>query len=229
VNVQTRQSTLDADGAANATMVGDGEPLPAMASLPYRRKPGANQPAGPQGRPAKSGSGPDLSARQAMLSSATSHAPWVAIGSGQTISQPYIVALMIEALELEGGERVLEIGAGSGYAAVLLGEIAREVYAIERIGRLAERAAINLRGAGCRNVRIKCADGTLGWSEVCPFDAILVSAGSPPVPPELKAQLKIGGRLVIPVGTTAHAQELIRIRRKSQTRRHGRSNRRCRP
>jgi len=139
------------------------------------------------------------------------------IGSGQTISQPYIVALMIEALELEGGERVLEIGAGSGYAAAVLAEIAGEVYAIERIGQLAEKAAINLQDAGYRQVRVKHADGTLGWAEASPFDAILVSAGSPSVPPELKAQLKVGGRLVIPVGATAYAQELIRIRRKSKT------------
>jgi len=109
------------------------------------------------------------------------------IGSGQTISQPYIVALMIEALELEGGERVLEIGAGSGYAAAVLAEIAGEVYAIERIGQLAEKAAINLQDAGYRQVRVKHADGTLGWAEASPFDAILVSAGSPSVPPELKA------------------------------------------
>jgi protein-L-isoaspartate(D-aspartate) O-methyltransferase len=138
------------------------------------------------------------------------------IGSGQTISQPYIVAFMIEALELEGGERVLEIGAGSGYAAAILAEIASEVYAIERIGQLAEKAAINLQDVGYRNVHIKHADGTIGWAEMAPFDAILVSAGAPSVPAELKAQLKIGGRLVIPIGPSAYAQELVRIRRKSK-------------
>jgi protein-L-isoaspartate(D-aspartate) O-methyltransferase len=138
------------------------------------------------------------------------------IGSGQTISQPYIVAFMIEALELEGGERILEIGTGSGYAAAVLAEIASEVYTVERVGQLAEKAAINLQDAGYRNVYVKHADGTLGWSEMAPFDAILVSAGSPSVPPELKAQLKVGGRLVIPVGATAYGQELIRLRRKSK-------------
>ena len=139
------------------------------------------------------------------------------IGSGQTISQPYIVAFMIEALELQGGERVLEIGAGSGYAAAVLAEIASDVYAVERIGQLAEKAVINLQDAGYRNVHVKHADGTMGWAEMAPFDAILVSAGAPSVPAELKAQLKIGGRLVIPIGPSAYAQELVRIRRKSKT------------
>ena len=138
------------------------------------------------------------------------------IGSGQTISQPFIVAFMIEALVLEGGERVLEIGAGSGYAAAVLAEIAGEVYAIERIGQLAKNAAINLQNAGYHNVHIKHADGTLGWAEMAPFDAILVSASAPSVPAKLKAQLKIGGRLVMPVGS-AYAQQLVRIKRKSET------------
>ncbi len=135
------------------------------------------------------------------------------IGSGQTISQPYIVAFMIEALALRGGEKVLEIGAGSGYAAAVLAEIAGEVFTIERIGQLAERAAANLAKAGCDNVHVRHADGTEGWSEEAPFDAILVSAGAPDVPKSLMRQLRIGGRMVIPVGSDPRSQELIRITR----------------
>jgi protein-L-isoaspartate(D-aspartate) O-methyltransferase len=135
------------------------------------------------------------------------------IGSGQTISQPYIVAFMIEALGLRGGEKVLEIGAGSGYAAAVLAEIAREVFTIERIGQLAERAAANLASAGCDNVHVRHADGTEGWSDEAPFDAILVSAGAPEVPKTLMHQLKIGARLLVPVGRDPRSQELIRITR----------------
>jgi protein-L-isoaspartate(D-aspartate) O-methyltransferase len=135
------------------------------------------------------------------------------IGSGQTISQPYIVAFMIEALALRGGEKVLEIGAGSGYAAAVLSEIAREVFTIERIGQLAERAAANLAEAGCDNVHVRHADGTEGWSDQAPFDAILVSAGAPDVPKSLMRQLKIGARMVVPVGSDPRSQELIRITR----------------
>ena len=135
------------------------------------------------------------------------------IGSGQTISQPYIVAFMIEALALRGGEKVLEIGAGSGYAAAVLAEIASEVFTIERIGQLAERAAANLAEAGCDNVHVRHADGTEGWSDEAPFDAILVSAGAPDVPKSLMRQLKIGARMVVPVGSDPRSQELIRITR----------------
>jgi protein-L-isoaspartate(D-aspartate) O-methyltransferase len=135
------------------------------------------------------------------------------IGSGQTISQPYIVAFMVEALALRGGEKVLEIGAGSGYAAAILAEIAREVFTIERIGQLAERAASNLEAAGCDNVRVRHADGTEGWADEAPFDAILVSAGAPNVPNSLMQQLRIGGHMVVPVGDNPRAQELIRISR----------------
>ena len=135
------------------------------------------------------------------------------IGSGQTISQPYIVAFMIEALALRGGEKVLEIGAGSGYAAAVLSEIAREVFTIERIGQLAERAAANLAEAGCDNVHVRHADGTEGWSNEAPFDAILVSAGAPDVPKSLMRQLKTGARMVVPVGSDPRSQELIRITR----------------
>lgn len=135
------------------------------------------------------------------------------IGGGQTISQPYIVALMIEALALQGGEKVLEIGAGSGYAAAVLAEIAGEVFTVERIGQLAERAAINLADAGYGNVHVRHADGTEGWADHAPFDAILVSAGGPDVPQSLLHQLKIGARMVIPVGSDLRAQELIRVTR----------------
>ncbi|GAB4229425.1 MAG: protein-L-isoaspartate(D-aspartate) O-methyltransferase [Methyloligellaceae bacterium] len=140
------------------------------------------------------------------------------IGEGQTISQPYIVAYMVEALALEGDEKVLEIGAGSGYAAAVLGEIAKEVYAIERIKELAERAGENLRKAGYDNVHVRHDDGTKGWSEHAPYDAILVSAGAPEVPETLKKQLAVGGRMVIPVGPDPKAQELIRITRVAEDR-----------
>lgn len=140
------------------------------------------------------------------------------IGEGQTISQPFIVALMIDALGLGGTEKVLEIGAGSGYAAAILAELSREVYAIERIGPLATRAANNLREAGYDNVHMLHADGSRGWVEEAPFDAILVSAGAPTIPENLKSQLAVGGRMVLPVGTRQHVQELIRItRRQPQT------------
>ncbi len=135
------------------------------------------------------------------------------IGSGQTISQPYIVAFMIEALALRGGEKVLEIGAGSGYAAAVLAEIASKVFTIERIGPLAERAAANLADAGCENVLVKHADGTQGWAGEAPFDAILVSAGGPNIPKSLMHQLKIGGRMVIPIGSDPRSQELVRVTR----------------
>jgi protein-L-isoaspartate(D-aspartate) O-methyltransferase len=135
------------------------------------------------------------------------------IGNGQTISQPYIVAFMIEALGLRGGERVLEIGAGSGYAAAVLAEIAGEVFTVERIGQLAEQAARNLESASCTNVHVRHADGTEGWIDYAPFDAILVSAGGPDVPKSLMHQLAVGGRMVIPVGSDPRAQELVRVTR----------------
>ncbi len=135
------------------------------------------------------------------------------IAEGQTISQPYIVALMTEALALKGGEKVLEIGTGSGYAAAVLARIAKDVYTVERIGQLAEKAATALSGLGCRNVHVKHADGTRGWADHAPYDAIVVAAGGPEVPESLKAQLKIGGRLVIPVGADRRVQELVRVTR----------------
>ena len=138
------------------------------------------------------------------------------IAEGQTISQPYIVAMMTDALELDGGEKVLEIGTGSGYAAAVLSRIAKDVYTVERIGQLAEKAAATLSTLGYRNVHVLHADGTLGWPDHAPYDAIVVAAGGPEVPESLKAQLKIGGRLVIPIGADRRLQELVRVTRVSQ-------------
>lgn len=135
------------------------------------------------------------------------------IGDDQTISQPYIVAYMTEALLLEGGEKVLEIGTGSGYAAAVLAEIAADVYTIERIDGLAIMARIVLDKLGYQNVNVRQGDGTLGWPEHAPFDAIVVTAGGPDVPDPLKRQLKIGGRLVMPIGKTTWFQELVRVTR----------------
>jgi protein-L-isoaspartate(D-aspartate) O-methyltransferase len=138
------------------------------------------------------------------------------IAEGQTISQPYIVALMTDALALEGGEKVLEIGTGSGYAAAVLSRIARNVYTVERIGQLAEKAAAVLAKLGYSNVHVLHADGTRGWPDHAPYDAIVVAAGGPEVPESLKTQLKIGGRLVIPVGADRRVQELLRVIRVSE-------------
>jgi protein-L-isoaspartate(D-aspartate) O-methyltransferase len=134
------------------------------------------------------------------------------IDEGQTISQPFIVALMAQALELRPTDRVLEVGAGSGYAAAILARLAGRVYAIERNTRLAEAARDRLRRLGYHNVDVRAGDGTLGWPETAPFDAILVSAGGPDVPRALLDQLAPGGRLVIPVGGPRE-QRLLRIRR----------------
>lgn len=138
------------------------------------------------------------------------------IAEGQTISQPYIVALMTEALALEGGEKVLEIGTGSGYAAAVLAQIAKEVYTVELIGQLAEKAATVLSDLGYRNVHVRHADGTRGWADHAPYDAIVVASGGPEVPESLKSQLKIGGRLVIPVGADRGIQGLLRVTRISE-------------
>lgn len=122
------------------------------------------------------------------------------IENGQTISQPYMVALMTQALELKGGEKVLEIGSGSGYQAAVLAEIAGGVYSVERFADLAEKAKRVLGELGYNNIRIKSGDGTLGWEEFSPYDGIIVTAGAPDLPQPLVQQLAEGGRLVIPIG-----------------------------
>ena len=139
---------------------------------------------------------------------AYSDAP-LTIGHGQTISQPYIVAVMSEAADLGPSDKVLEIGTGSAYQAAVLAELAREVYTIEVIPELATQAASRLRELGYGNVRARLGDGYAGWPEHAPFDAIVVTAAPPTVPEALKAQLKVGGRLVVPVGT--YDQELLVI------------------
>src|SRR3954451_16147477 len=139
------------------------------------------------------------------------------IGEGQTISQPYIVALMIEAAEVRPGDRVLEVGAGSGYAAAVMSRIAGRVYAIERLPSLGGAARRRFKRLGYDNIELRVGDGTKGWPEAAPFDAILVAAGGPDVPPALKEQLAIGGRLVIPVGEDRHDQTLLKITRTSET------------
>jgi protein-L-isoaspartate(D-aspartate) O-methyltransferase len=136
------------------------------------------------------------------------------IEQGQTISQPFIVALMAEALQLDAGDRVLEIGTGSGYAAAVLARVAREVYTVERHGELAESARIRLGELGFDTVSVRHGDGTLGWPEHAPYDAIVVAAGGPRVPEALLAQLAPGGRLVIPIGEEK-AQELVRVTRRA--------------
>jgi protein-L-isoaspartate(D-aspartate) O-methyltransferase len=133
------------------------------------------------------------------------------IGEGQTISQPYVVAVMTEALRLARTDRVLEIGTGSGYAAAVLAEIAAEVYTVERIAALADRARGHLAALGYANVHVFTGDGTLGWPEHAPYDAIVATAGGPRMPPALLEQLAIGGRLVIPIGPFPYEQCLIRV------------------
>jgi protein-L-isoaspartate(D-aspartate) O-methyltransferase len=135
------------------------------------------------------------------------------IEAGQTISQPYIVAAMAAALELTEHDRVLEIGTGSGYAAAVLSRVAAQVYTVERHEELAQAAARRLRQLGFDNVHVRHADGTLGWPEHAPYDAIVVAAGGPDVPKPLLDQLAVGGRLVIPIGPTPRTQELVRVRR----------------
>jgi len=122
------------------------------------------------------------------------------IGEGQTISQPYIVALMAQVAAIQPGARVLEIGTGSGYGAAVLSELAGEVYTIEILEPLARRAEGTLKRLGYANVHVRCGDGYQGWPEAAPFDAIVVTAAPPKVPEPLKAQLKVGGNLVLPVG-----------------------------
>lgn len=135
------------------------------------------------------------------------------IAANQTISQPFIVARMSELLELDGQNAVLEIGAGSGYQTAVLSRLAGRVLAIERISELARVAQARIRNLNIYNATVKCFDGTLGWSAHAPYDAILAAAGGPEVPEPLMAQLKVGGRLVMPVGEKRDAQRLVRILR----------------
>lgn len=135
------------------------------------------------------------------------------IGEGQTISQPYIVALMTELLELKGHEKVLEVGTGSGYQAAVLGHLAREVYTIEIVSTLAGKAKETLAGLGYSNVSVKTGDGFFGWQEKGPFDAILVTASAKKVPEPLWHQLREGGRLVMPLGGERQSQRLVRTRK----------------
>jgi len=135
------------------------------------------------------------------------------IEEGQTISQPYIVAWMIEALQLAAHDRVLEIGTGSGYAAAVLSCIIKEVYTVERLAGLATQARQRLHDLGYRNVEVLHVNGTLGWPAHAPYDGIVVTAGGPKVPEALQAQLVIGGRLVMPVGASLRLQTLVRVTR----------------
>jgi protein-L-isoaspartate(D-aspartate) O-methyltransferase len=134
----------------------------------------------------------------------------VPIGLGQTISQPYIVAFMTQALDVEPGHRVLEIGTGSGYQAAVLAEITREVYSIEVVPELADRARETLAALGYRDVRLRTGNGYLGWPEEAPFDRIIVTAAPPEIPPALIEQLKIGGLMAIPVGTVDQDLRILR-------------------
>jgi len=134
------------------------------------------------------------------------------IGEGQTISQPYMVAIMTELLELKGDEKVLEIGTGSGYQAAVLAEIAKQVYTVERVTLLAEKALETLRSLGYTNIHMKVGNGTLGWPEEAPFDRIMVTAATPEVPDPLLEQLSENGILIAPVGEL-FSQQLIKVRK----------------
>jgi len=135
------------------------------------------------------------------------------IGQGQTISQPYIVALMSQWAEVKPGDRVLEVGTGSGYQAAILAELTDQVFTIEILPELARTAAVRLKELGYGQVKVKAGDGYRGWPEAAPFDVILVTAAAPKVPAPLAEQLREGGRLVIPLGEAGEAQTLVRFRR----------------
>ena len=141
----------------------------------------------------------------------------VPIGQGQTISQPYMVAFMTQALELRGGERVLEIGTGSGYQTAILAELCREVFSIERIPELAAAAQSALANLGYMNIRLRVGDGSEGWPEHAPFDGILVAAAAPSIPQRLRDQLADNGVMVIPVGDWRRVQEILVARRSGGT------------
>jgi len=136
------------------------------------------------------------------------------IGEGQTISQPYMVAVMTELLELKGEEKVLEIGTGSGYQAAVLAELCREVYTIELVAALGERAAKKFSGLYYQNIHLKVGDGTLGWPEKGPFDRVIITAAAPRIPDPLLEQLALDGILIIPVGSR-YSQQLLKIRKKA--------------
>jgi protein-L-isoaspartate(D-aspartate) O-methyltransferase len=138
------------------------------------------------------------------------------IGEGQTISQPYVVALMTEALQLKPSDRVLEIGTGSGYQAAVLAELVKSVFSIEIRKPLAEAAEKRLRELGYRNVSVRYGDGYYGWKEEAPFDAIIITAAANHIPPPLIRQLKEGGRLIIPLGSTVFSQTLTLLTRKGE-------------
>jgi protein-L-isoaspartate(D-aspartate) O-methyltransferase len=140
----------------------------------------------------------------------------LAIPEGQTISQPYVVAAMTAAVRPKPGERALEIGTGSGYAAAVLARIVSEVYTVERLAGLAESARRRLADLGYHNIHVRCGDGTLGWAEPAPYDCIIVTAGGPRVPPALLDQLAVDGRLVMPVGSTPRFQRIIRVIRTAE-------------
>ncbi|MBM4318770.1 MAG: protein-L-isoaspartate(D-aspartate) O-methyltransferase [Deltaproteobacteria bacterium] len=135
------------------------------------------------------------------------------IGEGQTISQPYIVAAMTEALQLHEDDRVLEIGTGSGYQTAVLAELAEWVYTIECIGFLQERALRLLDSLGYRNIEARVGDGHAGWPEAAPYQAILVTAAPPEIPAALAEQLAVGGRMLVPIGSSSYTQTLVRLRR----------------
>ncbi len=137
------------------------------------------------------------------------------IGEGQTISQPYIVAFMTETLDLKAGDKILEIGTGSGYQAAILAEIVKEVYTIEIIEKLGKRAKATLAHLGYKNIHVKIGDGYKGWPEQAPFDAVIVTCAPEKIPPALVSQLKEGGRMIIPVGTEGRVQKLIKVTKKN--------------
>jgi len=138
----------------------------------------------------------------------------LSIGEGQTISQPYVVALMTQALAIIPGEKVLEIGTGAGYQAAVLAELTDKVYTIEILSRLAQKAAQRLQALGYASVQVKCGDGYAGWEEYSPFDAIIITCAADHIPPALLKQLKVGGRLIIPLGTTPFTQDLTLVTKK---------------